>query len=47
MIKDKSFYDEVVDAIDESDQIKRILTKIVKTSQEREKSLDSKLRLKN
>jgi four helix bundle protein len=33
LIKDKSFYDEVVDAIDESDQLKRILTKIVKTSQ--------------
>jgi len=36
LIKDKSFYDEVVDAIDESDQLKRILTKIVKTSQENE-----------
>ena len=46
LIKDKSFYDEVVDAIDESDQLKRILTKIVKTSQEREKSLNSKLKLK-
>jgi len=33
LIKDKSFYDEVVDAIDESDQLKRILTQIVKTSQ--------------
>jgi len=33
LIKDKGFYDEVVDAIDESDQLKRILTKIVKTSQ--------------
>jgi four helix bundle protein len=38
LIKDKSFYDEVVDAIDESDQLKRILTKIVKTSQKNEKS---------
>jgi four helix bundle protein len=33
--KDKAFYDEVVDAIDESEQLKRILTKIVKTSQEK------------
>ena len=33
LIKDKGFYDEVVDAIDESDQLKKILTKIVKTSQ--------------
>jgi len=34
LIKDQSLYSEVVDAIDESDQLKRILTKIVKTSQE-------------
>jgi four helix bundle protein len=34
LVKDKSLYDEIVDAIDESDQLKRILTKIVKTSQE-------------
>ncbi len=36
LVRDKSLYDEVVDAIDESDQLKRILTKIVKTSQENE-----------
>jgi four helix bundle protein len=46
LIRDESLYDEVVDAIDESDQLKRILTKIVKTSQEKEKSMDSKLRSK-
>ena len=33
-VKDQNLYDEVVDAIDESDQLKKILTKIVKTSQE-------------
>lgn len=35
LIKDKTFFKEVLDAIDESDQIKRILTSVVKTSQER------------
>ena len=45
-MRDQILYDEIVDAIDESDQLKRILTKIVKTSQEREKSLNSKLKLK-
>jgi len=45
-VRDQILYDEIVDAIDESDQLKRILTKIVKTSQEREKSLNSKLKLK-
>jgi four helix bundle protein len=33
LVRDQSLYDEVVEAIDESDQLKRILTKIVKTSQ--------------
>ncbi len=33
LVKDKGFYDEVIDAIGEPDQLKRILTKIVKTSQ--------------
>ena len=33
LVRDQRLYDEVVDAIDESDQLKRILTKIVKTSQ--------------
>ena len=33
LIKDKSFYKEILDAIDESDQIKRIITSVVKTSQ--------------
>jgi len=46
LVRDQILYDEIVDAIDESDQLKRILTKIVKTSQEREKSLNSKLKLK-
>ncbi len=46
LIRDESLYNEVVDAIDESDQLKRILTKIVKTSQEKEKSMNSKLRSK-
>ena len=41
LAKDKSFYEEILDAIDESDQIKRILTSVVKTSQE--KSINSKL----
>jgi four helix bundle protein len=34
LVKDQSLYDEVIDAIDESGQLKKILTKIVKTSQE-------------
>jgi len=33
LIKDKTFYKEILDAIDESDQIKRIITSVVKTSQ--------------
>ncbi len=33
LIRDKNLYDEVIDAIGESDQLKRVLTKIVKTSQ--------------
>ena len=36
LVRDQRLYDEVVDAIDESDQLKRILTKIVKTSQKNE-----------
>ena len=36
LVRDQILYDEIVDAIDESDQLKRILTKIVKTSQENE-----------
>jgi four helix bundle protein len=35
LIKDKNLYEEILDAIDESGQIKRILTSVVKTSQER------------
>ncbi len=38
LIKDNSFMKEILDAIDESSQIKRILTSVVKTSQERLKS---------
>jgi len=45
LIKDESFFDEIVEAIDESDQLKRILTKIVKTSQEKEKPKRSRVRL--
>ena len=41
LAKDKSFYEEILDAIDESDQIKRILTSVAKTSQE--KSINLKL----
>lgn len=44
LVRDETLCTEVVDAIDESDQLKRILTKIVKTSQE--KSMNSKLRSK-
>ena len=33
LIKDKAFFKEILDAIDESNQIKRILTSVVKTSQ--------------
>jgi len=36
LVRDQRLYDEVIDAIDESDQLKRILTKIVKTSQKNE-----------
>ena len=35
LVKDKSLLQEVLDAIDESEQIKRILTSVVKTSQEK------------
>ncbi len=38
LIKDNSFMKEILDAIDESSQIKRILTSVVKISQERLKS---------
>jgi four helix bundle protein len=33
LIKEKSLFEEIVDAIDESNQIKKILTSVVKTSQ--------------
>ena len=33
LVKDRQIFSEILDAIDESEQIKRILTKIVKTSQ--------------
>lgn len=46
LVKDKQSFGEILDAIDESEQLKRILTKIVKTSQGREKSLNSKSKLK-
>ena len=41
MVKDQVFYDEILDAIDESDQLKRMLTSIVKTSQEKTKRKSS------
>jgi len=37
LIKDKPLYKEILDGIDESDQIKKILTSDVKTSQAKEK----------
>jgi len=33
LVPDRQIFSEILDAIDESEQIKRILTKIVKTSQ--------------
>jgi len=33
LVQDRQIFSEILDAIDESEQIKRILTKIVKTSQ--------------
>lgn len=33
LIRDKAFFEEILEAIDESDQIKRILTSVVKTAQ--------------
>lgn len=38
LIRDEAFFEEILEAIDESDQIKRILTSVVKTAQEKEKS---------
>ncbi len=38
LIKDSSLFKEAVDAIDESNQLKKILTSVVKTSQVREKN---------
>jgi len=35
LVKDSSLFEEILEAIDESNQIKRILTSVVKTSQER------------
>jgi four helix bundle protein len=37
LIKDKAFFKEILDAIDESIQLKRILTSVVKTSQTKAK----------
>jgi len=37
LIKDEAFFKEILDAIDESIQLKRILTSVVKTSQTRTK----------
>ena len=38
LVKDKSLFKEILEAIDESNQIKRILTSVVKTSQGRARS---------
>jgi len=42
LIKEKSLFNEVLEAIDESNQIKRILTSVVKTSQTKVKIKESK-----
>lgn len=42
LIKEDSLFNEIVDAIDESNQIKRILTAVVKTSQTKTKVRKSK-----
>jgi len=42
LIKDSSLFKEVVDAIDESNQLKKILTSVVKTSQTKKKIKESK-----
>jgi four helix bundle protein len=42
LIKEDSLFNEIVDAIDESNQIKRILTAVVKTSQAKTKAKKSK-----
>jgi len=42
LIKDKSFFKEILDAIDESNQIKRILTSVVKTLQTKKEIEKSK-----
>ena len=47
LVKEALFLSEIVEAIDESDQLKRILTKIVKTSQEKEKYKHSRSKSKS
>ena len=42
LIKENSLFKEIVDAIDESNQIKKILTAVVKTSQSKAKIKESK-----
>ena len=42
LIKEDSLFNEIVDAIDESNQIKRILTAVVKTSQAKTKAKKSR-----
>ena len=42
LIKDKSLFNEVLEAIDESSQIKKILTSVVKTSQTKAEIKESK-----
>jgi len=42
LIKDEAFFKEILDAIDESNQIKRILTSVVKTSQTKKEIKKSK-----
>ena len=42
LVKENSLFKEIVDAIDESNQIKRILTSVVKTSQTKKEIRKSK-----
>lgn len=43
LVKDKQIFSEILDAIDESEQIKKILTKIVKTSQKSKNVIAGKI----
>jgi len=45
LVKDETLLKEIIDAIDESNQIKRILTSVVKTSQTKVKKLNDHSKL--